>query len=103
MLKLTNSFCRYLTVSCERVDYKPHVKKYSHLSWIREIRKASCIDFKLRRQFNCYTILQKHNNSKKQPKIKIPSLKIDELNKTDQMSETVDESNHASYGGTIVV
>lgn len=96
MLKLTNSFYRYFTVTCERLDYKAHVRKLVHLSCRRVRCGLDCIDWEAKRQFHGTVSLSKQG--KKAP------LNSDELDQTEQMSESSEPTgNHASCGGSFDV
>ncbi|KOB68753.1 putative carbon catabolite repressor protein [Operophtera brumata] len=88
---------RYFTVTCERLDYKAHVRKLTHLSCRSEKCGLDCIDWEARRQFHSNTMsLSKH--SKKAP----PN--SHQLDQTEKMSESSQPTgNHASYGGSFDV
>lgn len=95
MLKLTNSFYRYFTVTCERLDYNnAHVRKLTHLSCRKERCGLDCVDLEAKRQFH------RKYSKKTRPQIKIPPLNSHEFDKSESMSEPVQPTgNHVSYGG----
>lgn len=100
MLKLTNSFYRYFTVTCERLDYNnTHVRKLAHLRCRKERCSLDCIDLDAKRQFHSTLSLTKPKK-KAQPRINIPPLNSQELDQTEPMSESVQPTgNHVSYNG----
>lgn len=104
MLKLTNSFCRYFTYTCERLDYhKAHVKKIPYLSCRRERCGLDCVDWVAKRQLHSTPSLRKHNKKGQAP-INIPPLNSQKFDQTVKMSESVQPSdNCVSYGGTFDV
>lgn len=104
MLKLSNSFCRYLRVTCDNNSYRSHVRKYLHF----------CIEKTCRIENSLGTLLlpplfhsiqsRLFASGKKRSRIKIPSLKSNEPKRTRQMSESLQPNlSHISYGGQFEV
>ncbi|XP_030033113.2 protein angel isoform X1 [Manduca sexta] len=93
MLKLTNSFYRYLRVATDKV----HVRKFAHLT-----RKKTCTTewgSKLV-LFHTGQVLRQ----KKRFRIRIPSLSANECSEVGQMSELPRPThNHASHGGSFEI
>lgn len=99
MLKLTNSFYRYLAFTCEKVD-KSHVRRFSHLNCKRKTCGTECVDIKVTAQFHSSLQLRQHGHGKKRLKIKIPPLNSNECKQRKPMTDPLQPSiNHASYGG----
>ncbi|CAH0578318.1 unnamed protein product [Chrysodeixis includens] len=103
MLKLTNSFYRYLAFTCEKVS-KTNVKSFSQLNCKRKTCGTGCTDVPLIAQIHLSLQSRKHSHNKKRLKIKIPSLNTSEYKKEDKMSDhEVPTFNHTSHGGEFEV
>ncbi|CAH0684780.1 unnamed protein product [Chilo suppressalis] len=102
MLKLPNSFCRYLKVACESVSYIPHARQLTYLTCIGE---PCCSEFNQRIPKVVSFLLgaqQKrlYASGKKKHKLKQAFLNSNEANKSNQMSESLKPTlNHETYGG----
>ncbi|CAH0703681.1 unnamed protein product [Spodoptera exigua] len=96
MLKLTNSFCRYL-VTCEKV-HKAHVRSYSHLNCKWKPCGTECVSIKVTAQFHSTQQLRQHGHGKK--RLKIPPFTSNESKRSKPMTHPNKPSRqHASYGG----
>ncbi|XP_026742037.1 protein angel isoform X3 [Trichoplusia ni] len=103
MLKLTNSFYRYLAFTCEKVS-KAHVRRFSQLNCKRKTCGTGCTDVPLLAQFHLSLQLRQHSHGKKRLKIKIPPLNANECKRHKPMSDPLQPTfTHASYGGQFEV
>ncbi|KAM3968555.1 LOW QUALITY PROTEIN: protein angel [Aphomia sociella] len=105
MLKLTNSFCRYLKVPCENIICKTHVKKFTNLSCSR---KRCSVEGNLCTAFsktcpNSTQQLRLHSHKKKRLRVQIPPLNSNDSKTFKQMSESQPNQNHVSHGGQFFV
>ncbi|XP_063837803.1 protein angel homolog 1 isoform X1 [Ostrinia nubilalis] len=105
MLKLPNSFCRYLRVTCDSISTRSHVRRYSHLNCVgKTCQVEDSLDTLLLPQPSPAEQLRLFASFKKRSRIKIPSLNSNEPKKTKQMSESLQPNlNHISYGGQFEV
>lgn len=104
MLKLTNSFCRYLTLTCENIHKidryihynKTHVKSFTNLA-----RKPPNVETLFNSPFTYIAQpLRLLANIKKRSRLKKILLYANESKKTKQMSESLQPTlSHVSYGG----
>ncbi|XP_059059834.1 protein angel homolog 1 [Achroia grisella] len=103
MLKLSNSFYRYLKVT-ESISVGAHVRNFTQLSCSR--KKCSVESSTYTLTINCCpcTALQLRllSSKKKRIRIQIPSLKSDESETFNQMSELQPNNNHNSHGGQLI-
>lgn len=104
MLKLTNSFCRYLKFTCKSIYYyRIHVKSLTYLSGrrkilgnIENIENPSCANSVVHTEQQLRLL---SNIKKKYRQKRIPT-NLNESKKNKQMSEQLQPSlKHVSYGG----
>ncbi|KAL0902778.1 hypothetical protein ABMA27_000579 [Loxostege sticticalis] len=105
MLKLSNSFCRYLRVTCDNNSYRSHVRKYLHFCIEKTCRIENSLGtLLLPPLFHSAIQSRLFASGKKRSRIKIPSLKSNEPKRTRQMSESLQPNlSHISYGGQFEV
>ncbi|KAJ0183611.1 hypothetical protein K1T71_000034 [Dendrolimus kikuchii] len=95
MLKISNSFCRYVLHACEPVDCKTHVRKIVHLNFKRKTCGTVCAGGE--RHLYTGSLLRK------KARIKSPSFKSNESRRTGPMSDLQPNTNCVSCGGKFSV
>lgn len=101
MLKLTNSFYRYLWLTCESIHSRVHVKSHTHLSYRRKVHPVSATPSKPSSSaIQTDEPLRLFSNIKKRLHTKKKQQKTNDPKKIKLMSDPVKPTmNHVSYGG----
>lgn len=104
MLKLTNSFYRFLLFAFDKGD-KANVRIYSYLNCKGQVCSVGCAtSIVIARLRSTATLYKQHGQGKKRPKIYIPPLKLDDSDRCKQMSDSLQPTTkHVSCGGTFYI